>query len=431
MRLKDLIVQNIFWRGLYFLSLFVLNILISRYFKAEGSGWVYYVINNLSLLLLITGISLESGASYYTSKNEISHAKIAGFCFFWAFVATLMSIVILKITQIGSSNNFTFTTEYFVACGSYVLGFLLINYFSALYFAKQNFFTPNLILLSANLLMIFLIAAYGNNLFIHQHFIIIYFSSFLSQGLVLAIAYFSNDKNLKKPRLLSTDELKKIFRYSLIALFANVIFFLVYRVDYWFVKRFCNGHDLGNYIQVSKLGQIFMLVPTMLAAVIFPRTASGLHFNLNDSLQALSRILFSFYFIIIATVIISGKWLFPFLYGSSFDEMYYPFLLLSPGILSLSTLALVSAYFAGKNKLAANLAGSIISLIIIATGDIMFIPKYGIKAAATVSSAGYICYLVYNLYFFKKEYKSNTIDFFILKKSDINYISRLFKKATL
>ena len=59
MQFKQSVMQHIFWRGLYFLSVFILNILISRYFKAEGSGWIFYTINNLSLLLLIAGLSLE------------------------------------------------------------------------------------------------------------------------------------------------------------------------------------------------------------------------------------------------------------------------------------------------------------------------------------------------------------------------------------
>jgi O-antigen/teichoic acid export membrane protein len=174
-----------------------------------------------------------------------------------------------------------------------------------------------------------------------------------------------------------------------------------------------------------------MLVPSMIAAIIFPKTASGLHAGMSDALQVLSRFLFNLYVIVIVVLIVSGNWLFPFLYGKSFNEMYYAFLLLSPGILSLSTLALLSAYFAGKDRLAVNLAGSVLSLVIIIAGDIMLIPKFGIKAAATVSSGGYICYLMYSMHIFRKEHKSNLVNFFILKKSDIHYVGKLFQKPGL
>jgi O-antigen/teichoic acid export membrane protein len=97
----------------------------------------------------------------------------------------------------------------------------------------------------------------------------------------------------------------------------------------------------------------------------------------------------------------------------------------------LSTQALLAAYFAGKNRLSVNLIGSIISLIIIIAGDVVLIPLYGIKAAAAVSSLGYIFYLFYSLYMFRKENESSVIDFFILKRSDMSYIINLFQKADL
>lgn len=431
MQLKDLIIQNIFWRGMFFLSLFGLNILIARHFKAAGSGWVFYLINNLSIILLITGISLESGAAYFTSKNEISQPKIAGFCFVWAFIATAASVLLLWVFQAISPNYFSLGPRYLMVCACYVLGVLLINYFSALFFAKQNFFLPNLILLCGNILIVLVLIFSGDSIVHGSRFIIIYFSSFLAQGLMLAFAYFIDSHSFKDIGFLSFYEIKKILSYSLVALSANIVFFLVYRVDYWFVKVFCTEDALGNYIQVSKLGQIFMLVPSMIAAIIFPKTASGLYGGVSDSLQVLSRFLFNTYIIVIVVLIVSGKWLFPFLYGKSFNEMYYAFLLLSPGILSLSTLALLSAYFAGKNRLAVNLAGSVFSLLVIFAGDILLIPKFGIRAAAAVSSGGYICYLIYSMHIFRKEQKNSLINFFILKKSDMSYVTKLFQKPGL
>jgi len=421
MRLKKSIFQNVFWRGLYFLSVFILNILISRYFKAAGSGWIYYVINNLSLLLLITGASLESGAGYYAATNKIDSTKIGGFCFLWALSGAIISSIFLFLFPKLILGSAIIDLEYIAACIAYVLGFLLINYFSALFYAMQNFFIPNFILLCANILFICSILFLGQNGFLYSHFVLIYFSSFLLQGIMLAISYFlQNGKWIKG--FLTILEIKNILRYSLIALSANIIFFLVYRVDYWFVKRFCTEQDLGNYIQVSKLGQIFLLVPTMIAAIIFPKTASNLRMDMQASVLSLSRILFSLYFSLIIVLIIIGKWLFPFIYGFTFTEMYKPFLYLAIGILSLSTQALLAAYFAGKNKLSINLIGSVIALIIIVAGNILLVPHYGINAAAAVSSTGYLCYLIYSILVFNKEQKTSIGDFFILKRSDIDHL---------
>ena len=425
MRLQKLIFQNIFWRGLYYLSALVLNIVISRYLKAESSGWMYYLINNLSLLLLVTGISLESGATYYTSKNITNSRAIAAFCFFWAMTATIISALCLTLFPNFFSGHVDLSKEYFFASVAYVLGFLLINYFNALFFARGDFFIPNFILLASNLIIISSTLLFGKKELFAGNFIVIYFFSFLLQGLLLALIYFLVSERTADS--LSFSEVKSISKYSLIALSANIIFFLVYRVDYWFVKMYCSKHDLGNYIQVSKLGQVFLLVPTMIATIIFPNTASGIKKDIENDLKALSRFLFATYFALIIIITLFGKTIFSIVYGPSFDEMYKPFILLSPGILSLSTQALLSAYFAGKNMLSVNIKGALIALVIIAFCDFWLIPSFGINAAAAISSAGYIFYMLYSILVFKNETNSNWSDFFFLKRADLTRITGIFK----
>jgi O-antigen/teichoic acid export membrane protein len=430
MRLKKLILQNIFWRGLYFFSVFVLNILIARYFKASGSGWIYYLINNLSFLLLIAGASLESGAGYYSAKHETSSLKVAQVCLVWAIIASVISGFFLFLFPHFFLDSDIANKEYFFSCIAYVFGTLLISYFSALFFAKQHFFISNFILFFSNLSMICVILLSAGNSFFSAHFVTIYFSFFLLQGIVIMIIYFLRYQYLQKS-VLQLTELKKIWSYSLLALCANITFFLVYRVDYWFVKQFCSEKDLGNYIQVSKIGQIFLLIPIMIAAIIFPRTAGESDINIQASLKFLSRVLFSFYFFFVIILSVCGKWFFPLIYGYSFDNMYEPFLLLSPGILSLSIQTLLAAYFAGRDKVNVNFFGALLSLIIIISGNAWLTPMYGIKAASAISSVGYICYLIFSLIVFNKNNNGKTSEFFILKKSDVSDTIHFFGKKDI
>ena len=426
MRFGQLVIQNIIWRGLYFFSVFILNILISRYFKADGSGWIFYVINNLSFVLLILSLCLESGSTYYIATGEINSKKIATFSLLWSVIASLICFFLVKWTVPANHPFFISNTEIVVGYMAYVLGVLLTTYFNAIFFSKQNFFTPNIILFSVNLLIIMLLIIFGKQLFVRQHFLVIYFASFFLQGLLLVFGYYSAEFSINLTNFLSFEELKKILNYSKLALVTNIVFFLVYRVDYWFVKRFCTEHDLGNYIQVSKLGQLFLAIPVMIAAIIFPRTATGVEeMQIRTTLQTLSRLLFTLYAIIILGIILTGQWLFPFLFGTSFNRMYLPFLLMVPGILFLSSLALLIAWNAGKNRVIVNLKGSLIALVIIISGDWFLIPSYGIRAAAAVSSTGYISYLVYVLSVSAKEFEMPLKYFFVLRKSDINWIRNI------
>ena len=64
------------------------------------------------------------------------------------------------------------------------------------------------------------------------------------------------------------------------------------------------------------------------------------------------------------------------------------------------------------------------ALVVILVGDLIFIPKYGINAAAMISSVGYIVYQVYVIAVFKKEYPCSVADFFIFRSSDWKQIKQ-------
>jgi O-antigen/teichoic acid export membrane protein len=255
-----------------------------------------------------------------------------------------------------------------------------------------------------------------------------YFIFFILHAAASFIAYGYSREMLRKIALPRIAELRKIFAYALLSCLGNIVFFLVYRVDYWFVNRYASPEELGNYIQVSKLANIFLLIPSIISSAIFTKTASDEADEHSDLFKTISRALSFSYALIILIIILTGKWLFPFIYGASFELMYDTFLLLAPGILSLSTLALLIAYYSGRGMLSLNVKGAVLSLVVIVTGNFIFTPFYGIYAAAAVSSAGYTCFLAYILFRFKKDHERSPIShFFIPQSEDIRHLKQIFR----
>ena len=102
-------------------------------------------------------------------------------------------------------------------------------------------------------------------------------------------------------------------------------------------------------------------------------------------------------------------------------------LILIPGIFSLSVLALLSAYFAGKGKIKINLYGAIIGLIVMIIGDFIFVPRYGIIAAAAVSTLSYMANAGFSMWNFYKDYSIKWFEFFKWRKEDYNWLFSFFK----
>jgi O-antigen/teichoic acid export membrane protein len=426
----NLILHHILWRGLYFFSILLLNIGIARFFAAEKSGHIFYIVNNLALILLLASISLESGCIYYIASENLEVTRMARLCLVWAVLASGIALAgwwaILHIFHSAYLKDPGFILASFL----FILGVLLTTYFTALFYAKKQFSLPNKILFGVNMLLIIILNGGKNVITIKAHFIDLYFSFFFLQGLLLVVFFFKQNPGRHGSFLPSRPVLIKVIRYSLAALLANGIYFLVNRIDYWIVQYYCSGKDLGNYIQASRLGQMLLIIPAILGSTLFPIFSSREKSENVFQLTTAMRVLFWINSVICLLILCFGWFIFPFIFGSSFSKMYMLFVFLVPGILCVTMNYPMTAWFSADKRIGINIRGSLLALIVICTGDLLTLPHYGVPAASVMSSAGYFSYYGYTMYRYRKENTFPWKDFLLIRKSDINRIRQSFGSKT-
>jgi O-antigen/teichoic acid export membrane protein len=428
MTFEKLLQQSLLWRGFYFFTVLLVNVFLGRYLQAEGSGWIYYVSNIFSLVVLVSSLSMENAYTFFASGKLISDHKLAWLSVLWSVLCAGVILggmwcyfnVVQKKTYISQQ-------AYMGYAVAYVCGILLTNFFTVLFYARKNFLLPNLLMGGMNLLLI------AGIVLLHRHqaqrITDAYFFMFLLQGLVLALVYMGIFKSFTSPALPNLREFKSLLRYAMVALAGNLIFFLVYRIDYWFVKhnpQSCSLQDLGNYIQASKLGQFMMVIPQILASAIFPQTASGqLRAEVNKSILVLLRIFLQVFAVIALLTLLAGNQLIMLVFGSSFNNVATPLLLLIPGIAAIAVLTLLSAYFSGKGKVRVNVEGAALALVIVVAGDMLLIPHYGIIGAALVSTLGYLANTLYALWHFYKDYQLTMKDILAFSRADWQWLLKM------
>lgn len=399
--------QSIIWRGFYFITLLLVNIVISRVLKAEGAGIIFYLSNIFSFGVLIFSANLDGGFTYFASSKTISLNKLASLAILWTALMSIIAIAILPIYFKFFDVELLSTYKSISSYGLYyILGILLINFFTALFYSKGNFFLPNSILGISNLLLIGLIyfgVFTGSNFEKMMHD---YFQFLILQGVLLLVAFYWHYKIIPKINLPNSSEFKELLKYSSISLLGNFLFFFVYRIDYFFVKEWCNNSgDLGNYIQASKLSQMLLIVPQILASSIFPQLASGE--NNKQIVHSISKLfrIFSIVFCFLFIMILAfGQWIFPLVFGNSFSTMYTPMLILIPGIFCLCCSTLLSAYFSGKKQNQINLYAAAFALSIMIILTIFLKSNYSILIAASISSVTYFAETIFCfIHFSKKE----------------------------
>jgi O-antigen/teichoic acid export membrane protein len=343
-------------------------------------------------MIQITGFSLDAGVAYYGAKKQINQSALAGFSFLWTAIATVIAaLIFIPVYRISAT-----VTEFSVLpVLAYVAGNLLISFGNAICFSGYRFVLPHVIAIIVNgVLSALLLSGYVTTI---TSFATLYFNAFLLQGLLLmiCIAAGNGGRFLNFP---SGDQIRLLFRYGSQAFLANILFFLLNRTDYLFVRHYCAPADLGNYIQVSKIAQLFFLLPSMIATVLFPVIAAN-NKNIEGRLiLKLSAALGLAYTILLILLVATGRHVFPWIYGQSFQAMYIPFVLQCPGIIAMAMIYPHTAYNSGHDRIRINTIGTGIALAVLLAGDILFIPGYGIRAAATISSLGYCCYYAFLIF---------------------------------
>jgi O-antigen/teichoic acid export membrane protein len=413
------VIQHMLWRGLYFFSILLINIWIARYFAAEKSGQIFYIVNNLALVLLIASISLESGATYYVASGKLEASLMANFCLVWATGISLIAMAgwgaLLYLTHSVYLQNPVFLISSFF----FILGVLFTTYFTALFYAKKEFGLPNKILFLVNIALIVFLILGRNNITIRTQFIQIYFFGFFLQGFLLRTFFFRKYADPGNQMFPDRSILRMVIRYSLFALVANLVYFLVNRVDYWFVEYYCSQKDLGNYIQASKLSQMLVILPAILGSTLFPLFSSQEKSGSRSQLTAVIRVLFWVNTGICLLILAAGWYVIPLLFGASFNMMYTLFIFLVPGILCMTMNYPLSAWFSAANRIGINIRGALLALTVICAGDLFLLPHAGIMAAPMISSAGYFSYYFYVVYMYRKENTVSWKEFLLIRKSDL------------
>ncbi|MCW3108904.1 MAG: hypothetical protein JWQ09_3410 [Segetibacter sp.] len=354
--------------------------------------------------MLIGGLSLDSSMTYFSASNQIAPNKLALVSVIWPFVVAVFSVgcTIFLIQGHYITSDYLFLL---VAGAAYTFGISLNNFFTSLFYAKQNYAVPNILMSIINGIAIVLIPFFAKGFMglNREQFLYIYFLQFILQGVGLTILYLILYSPVKTLQFPSKQEYKLLFRFAIVALFANIAYYLINRVDYLFVEAWCSAKSLGNYVQVSKMGQLFLIIPSIISSAIYPLAAKGENANMVKYILRMMTLFVLLYIVIIIGSYFFSNHVFIWLFGETFDEMYIPFLVLLPGILFLSMHTIIAAFFGAKNKPFYNVVSTGAGLIVVLAGDLLLIKKMGITGAALVSSLGYTTAFIVSLFLFMQK----------------------------
>jgi O-antigen/teichoic acid export membrane protein len=388
---KEKLLSGIVWRATNVLVAFIFNALLVRQMGAAATGGFFYLLNNLFFAVLLLSIGLESGISFYNARKEISISFLFSAGIVWSIIGAFIFFGLVQLFhgQIGQSKyGYIFLTLY-------VFGSMLNTFLSAIYFTNHNSKAPNLLAALTNIMLILLLPnmPWINGSIGFETYVLIYLSAVLLSPVVLAFLLLQN-KVVFSFAGFKTNALKPLLLFSFHSFIIGLLFSLLKRSDYWLVNKWCSISEAGNYFQASKVIQLVLLLPALASFSLYPLIVQSIKKDENNQVQTetettILKLVGLYFFIALLlslAIIIAGYWVFPLLYGATFNNLYMAILFLIPGLIFFAATYPLTVFFSGKNQNVTTIIFLSISIAVLVLSNVILTPAYYIYGASISNS---------------------------------------------
>lgn len=410
--------KNFIYNVIYQLFSFIIPLItapyIARTLGANNIGIYSYTYSIVNYFMLATMLGINNYGSTSIAKvssdKELVSKKFFSIYYLQLMVGILMLVTynLLNIFVIKQYNTILFIDNIFL-----ISAIIDINWF---YFGIEKFkvtITRNIIIKLFSLILIFLFVKENNGLI--YYVIIMNLANLLSQ-LYLWL-------HLRKKVIIVKVTFKEIFSNlkRCLVLFIPVIAYSIYRVmDKTMLGYFSGTLELGYYENAEKIISIPISIVTALGTVMLPNISK----TINDKEKFMKKVYSSFelcFFLVIPMffgLIAIGKDFSIIFYGDSFEKTGYIVRLLAPTFVFSAIANVIRTNYLiplakDKTYVTSTILGAIINFIF----NIILIPKFGSYGACVGTILAEFVVMIYQIFSVR-----NDIDFKMVFKLLLKYM---------
>lgn len=390
--------HNVIGKLLNHVIVFFINIIIVRILGAAGSGVYFNELYLLNFVVFIFSAGLDYAAIALLSQEPQLLPLINRMLFkVVVFFAIILAVYVFFL--------FPYTNHYFrqpaFAIIFFSIGNLLLIFYQGILSAVKKFNLQNMILVISNIIFLFYLwLSYkpgGTDPFkiIANGYAVLFFV----QGILMFLFSYSTQNDAKV-----SVSWNVFIRSGIYIMISSLVYFAFLRIDNFFVEKYASGKILGNYIQCGKIGQYFLYFSSIISSTLLPFISTE---TVGASFAEWKKMMKPYIILICLAALgiaATGNYIFPFLFGKDFTEMYSLMMILLPGFVCLGMLTLLNAVYIGKGNIRKIFIGDITGLILVSVFDAWLVPQYGVYAAAIISSIAYCIVFLYLLSSFKKQF---------------------------
>lgn len=423
----DKILNTFFTRVFAMLLMFVVVIINTNTFGAEGTGTIALVILGLTLLQVFSNFVGGSTLVYLTPQKNNFQLLILSYS--WAVISNIVGLVALFLLHLIPQE--------------YTFHLLILTFIYSVYYihisimqGKEDIKIFNINQLSQVVLLI--LSLTGALLYCKVQQITptvdLYVYAYMFSYLVPTIATcFYIAKRVHRTSMKGAGKLLgEMFKLGFWTQLANLTQLLTYRLNYYIIEGFLGRKSLGIYELGTRLSEAVWVFPKSICLVQYARISNNHEDAYAKQLTlGLLKVVFSFSLLAVLILLALPASFIAWIFGPEFAQSKPVICSLLPGIVFLSCMSILSHHFAGYGRYWINAIGSIIGLVVTAALGFTLIPHLAqsntllaLQAAGWISSCAYFASLVFSLICF---FKLTDVQWreFLITRNDCRQIKQL------
>lgn len=406
-----------------FLS-FLTGVIVARTLGPAGKGLLAVIAMVGVTVVNLGNLGIRTFNTYIFSNENVEKNSVISNSFWAGLIIGIIFFIILSVLALNFPIFFRNIPRSYLLLYLVSLPFLFwSNFFQGILIGEQKFRKFNIFIVIAQTInlvgVILLLLVFKLDVF----YVVIWYVlvNIINALLPMGSVFIRNGLHLR----LNLEVLKQALSYGVRIFLTGIFSLLILRIDLYMVNFFKGMAESGLYSLASTFGDVFFILPFSIVTVMFPKINAE-DKSKKESVAKYSRISFFSVLILAIGTLLFIKLFIGLLYGQEFLPSVQPILLLLPGLIFLSTATVLSQYFLStkypfKLTICWFLA-TILNIIL----NFIYIPQYGMIAAALSSTITYFLVFGFHYYFFYKETKMGFYDVFVPRKEEImNIIKRI------
>jgi O-antigen/teichoic acid export membrane protein len=210
---------------------------------------------------------------------------------------------------------------------------------------------------------------------------------------------------------------KEAARYGLRFCIPLIAAILIFRVDLLIVNHFRGAAEAGVYAVASQVANLLTMLPAVVGTLLFPRVASFQDPRGEFAIRVTRHV--SFVMLVMCAAAAAGSFLLPLIYGPRFGDATIQLLILLPGILLIGIESVLVQHFTGTGLPRAIPIFWLITLAVNVALNLVLVPVFGARGAASVSTLSYaLIFVLVTTYFWMKTGR-RAAEIFFLRRGEL------------